>query len=205
MAVLFGYLGVVVILGFLSCFKGRDLFRLAVAAAAFVWVFSLVCSRAGGDRDDVIIASLAGLVAALLSGFVIKIGVTVIGVIAGFIAGNMLAQLSTLDFPHEKITYIVICVIIFGALAVKALNLMITICTAAAGGSMVVLPCMYLVLELDHLADAVGVTPEETVTGVSHEMLGPLVSAHQQIFLAGTLVLCLVGIFVQIRTNHRGF
>ena len=71
MTFLFAYLAVIVAVGLLICFKGRDLFRPAVAVVSFVAVYMLVSSAVGNDRNGMITAVLAGLVAALLTGFVL--------------------------------------------------------------------------------------------------------------------------------------
>ena len=102
MTVLFGYLAALVVIGALVLFKGRDLFRPAISIVAFIIVFSVYTGYAGTDSQNLIIGALAGLVAALLSGFVLTLGVFVSGMIAGLGAAAQLIRWLPEDIAEHR-------------------------------------------------------------------------------------------------------
>ena len=205
MTFLFAYLAVIVAVGLLICFKGRDLFRPAVAVVSFVAVYMIVSSAVGNDRNGMITAALAGLVAALLTGFVLKLGVFILGILGGVVAGSALQQFVPIDLEHSRILFIAVCAIIFGLIAVKFLNVMISACTALSGAPLVTAPCTFLLLNAKTLHTYVGHTYDETIRHINEELFGSLQANHGGIVLGAAAVLFLVGFIVQMKTNKKAF
>lgn len=205
MTFLFGYLAVIAALGLIICFKGRDLFRPAVAVVSFIAVYALVVNTVGDGKNGMITALIAGVIAALASGAVLKLGVFIIGLIGGVVAGSVLQQFVPIDLQHSRILFIAVCAIIFGLIAIKFLNIMISICTALSGAPLVTAPCTFLLINLKTLPTYVGSTYEETIRKVNEELIGSLQSNHGGIVLGAAAVLFLVGLIVQMKTNKKAF
>lgn len=205
MGFLFGYLAVIAVLGLLICFKGRDLFRPAVAIVAFAAVFTIVTGSIGTDENSMITALLAGIIAALLSGFVFKLGVFLIGLLTGIIAGSFLTEFIPVEFANKQILFIIVCALILGFLAVKFLNIMISVCTALTGGVLIAVPCSFLIYNLKELALYQATDPETTISNVNKILMGGFMTDHLDVILAASAVLFLVGLIVQMKTNSKAY
>ena len=206
MGVVFGYLGILVIIGALLCFKGRDLFRPAIAVFTFWMVYSGLMGLLNGTDDrDFVIAILAGLVGALLSGFVLKLGVFVAGLVAGLSLGTVLFDLfpQIREMAIPKVAFLVVVTILVGILTVKAIDMIIMISTAGLGATLMAVPCVYMLFSFPRIAQSVDPAPIQTITNVNRTMFVRVAQDHPLPVLCGMLVLFIAGIIVQHKTNHK--
>lgn len=202
MTVLFGYLAALVVIGALILFKGRDLFRPAISIVAFIIVFSVYTGYAGTDSQNLIIGALAGLVAALLSGFVLTLGVFVSGMIAGLGAAAQLIRWLPEDIAEHRILVTAVIAVIVGILAVKCLDPLVTVSTAAIGAVLVGIPCTYMVMNLTSLTKNISTEPFDTMRNLNRAMFDDFMTQQTMIITAVTGILFIIGMVVQFRTNN---
>ena len=201
MTVLFGYLAALVVIGALILFKGRDLFRPAISIVAFIIVFSVYTGYAGTDSQNLIIGALAGLVAALLSGFVLTLGVFVSGMIAGLGAAAQLIRWLPEDIAEHRILVTAVIAVIVGILAVKCLDPLVTVSTATIGAALVGIPCTYMVMNLTDLTKNISTEPFDTMRNLNRAMFDDFMTQQTMIITAVTGILFIIGMVVQFRTN----
>ena len=202
MTVLFGYLAALVVIGALVLFKGRDLFRPAISIVAFIIVFSVYTGYAGTDSQNLIIGALAGLVAALLSGFVLTLGVFVSGMIAGLGAAAQLIRWLPEDIAEHRILVTAVIAVIVGILAVKCLDPLVTVSTATIGAALVGIPCTYMVMNLTDLTKNISTEPFDTMRNLNRAMFDDFMTQQTMIITAVTGILFIIGMVVQFRTNN---
>lgn len=202
MTVLFGYLAALVVIGALILFKGRDLFRPAISIVAFIIVFSVYTGYAGTDSQNLIIGALAGLVAALLSGFVLTLGVFVSGMIAGLGAAAQLIRWLPEDIAEHRILVTAVIAVIVGILAVKCLDPLVTVSTAAIGAALVGIPCTYMVMNLTDLTKNISMEPFDTMRNLNRAMFDDFMTQQTMIITTVTGILFIIGMVVQFRTNN---
>ena len=202
MTVLFGYLAALVVIGALILFKGRDLFRPAISIVAFIIVFSVYTGYAGTDSQNLIIGALAGLVAALLSGFVLTLGVFVSGMIAGLGAAAQLIRWLPEDIAEHRILVTAVIAVIVGILAVKCLDPLVTVSTATIGAALVGIPCTYMVMNLTDLTKNISTEPFDTMRNLNRAMFDDFMTQQTMIITAVTGILFIIGMVVQFRTNN---
>lgn len=201
MTVLFGYLAALVVIGALVLFKGRDLFRPAISIVAFIIVFSVYTGYAGTDSQNLIIGALAGLVAALLSGFVLTLGVFVSGMIAGLGAAAQLIRWLPEDIAEHRILVTAVIAVIVGILAVKCLDPLVTVSTATIGAALVGIPCTYMVMNLTDLTKNISTEPFDTMRNLNRAMFDDFMTQQTMIITAVTGILFIIGMVAQFRTN----
>ncbi len=201
MTVLFGYLAALVVIGALILFKGRDLFRPAISIVAFIIVFSVYTGYAGTDSQNLIIGALAGLVAALLSGFVLTLGVFVSGMIAGLGAAAQLIRWLPEDIAEHRILVTAVIAVIVGILAVKCLDPLVTVSTATIGAALVGIPCTYMVMNLTDLTKNISTEPFDTMRNLNRAMFDDFMTQQTMIITAVTGILFIIGMVAQFRTN----
>ena len=202
MTVLFGYLAALVVIGALILFKGRDLFRPAISIVAFIIVFSVYTGYAGTDSQNLIIGALAGLVAALLSGFVLTLGVFVSGMIAGLGAAAQLIRWLPEDIAEHRILVTAVIAVIVGILAVKCLDPLVTVSTATIGAALVGIPCTYMVMNLTDLTKNISTEPFDTMRNLNRAMFDDFMTQQTMIITAVTGILFIIGMVVLFRTNN---
>jgi hypothetical protein len=192
--------------GALLCFKGKDLFRPAIAIFVFWLVYSSVMGGASGsDEKDVLIAVLAGLVVALLSGFVLRFGVFLAGMVMGLSLGkilfDMFPQIQEMAIP--RIAFLVVVTILVGILTVKSMDLIILIATAGLGAILIAVPCIYMVFDYHNIARNIAPTPAMTINNINDAMFVRVATDQPLAVLIVVLILMVAGIVVQHKTSRK--
>ena len=192
------YLLVNVLVGAAACFFGKRLFYVMLGALVFLGVFNIALSATDASPVSFAIAAVLGIAAALLSKFVYKAGVFLVG----FITGAALGFIVTMLLPQEAGDFLGVIMVVAGLLlglaAARWSDLAVRVGTAWTGASFVVPNVLAAALAFGSLA-ALAVPGDATATfdALSTYIGGEFTSAYSTPVLVGTLVLTVAGVVVQ--------
>lgn len=96
------YLLVNIAVGAIACFAGKKLFYIMLGALVFLGVLNIGLSASEGSATSIVVAVVVGLVAALLSKYMYKAGVFLIGALSGAALGFI----ETMLLPAEAGDYL---------------------------------------------------------------------------------------------------
>ena len=132
------YLLVNVLVGVAACFFGKKLFYLMLGLLVFLGVFNIGLTSTDGSVLSLVIAAVLGVAAALLSKYVYKAGVFLVG----FIAGAALGFVVTMLMPQEATNFLGVIMVVAGLLlglaAAHWTDFAVRLGTAWTGASFVV-------------------------------------------------------------------
>ena len=192
------YLLVNIAAGAVACFFGKRLFYVVLGLLVFLGVFNIALSSTNGSALSFVIAAVLGVVAALLSKFVYRAGVFLVG----FAAGAALGFVATMLLPQEAGDFLGVIMVVAGLLlglaAARWSDLAVRVGTAWTGASFVVPNVLAAALAFGSLA-ALAVPGDATATfdALSTYIGGEFTSAYSTPVLVGTLVLTVAGVVVQ--------
>ncbi len=196
------YLLVNIAVGVAACFYGKKLFYLMLGALVFLGVLNIGLSSTDGSSVSFVVAVVLGVVAALLSKFVYKAGVFLVGAVSGAALGFVIGIL----LPQEASAYLGVVIalgaLLVGLAALRWCDLFVRLGTAYAGSTFVVSNVLAAVLAFGSLgALAVPGDAMATSTALSDYIGGEFSAAHGTSILIGTVVLTIVGALVQKRQD----
>ena len=192
------YLLVNIAAGALACFFGKRLFYVVLGLLVFLGVFNIALSSTEGSTLSFAIAAVLGVVAALLSKFVYKAGVFLVG----FAAGAALGFVATMLLPEEAGDFLGVIMVVAGLLlglaAYRWSDLAVRLGTAWTGATFVVPNVLAAALAFPALLELV-VPGDATGTfdALSAYIGGDFSAAYGTAILVGTLALAVVGAVVQ--------
>ena len=192
------YLLVNIAAGALACFFGKRLFYVVLGLLVFLGVFNIALSSTEGSALSFAIAVVLGVVAALLSKFVYKAGVFLVG----FAAGAALGFVATMLMPEEAGDFLGVIMVVAGLLlglaAYRWSDLAVRLGTAWTGATFVVPNVLAAALAFPALLELV-VPGDATGTfdALSAYIGGDFSAAYGTAILVGTLALAVVGSVVQ--------
>ena len=192
------YLLVNIAAGALACFFGKRLFYVVLGLLVFLGVFNIALSSTEGSALSFAIAAVLGVVAALLSKFVYKAGVFLVG----FAAGAALGFVVTMLMPEEAGDFLGVIMVVAGLLlglaAYRWSDLAVRLGTAWTGATFVVPNVLAAALAFPALLELV-VPGDATGTfdALSAYIGGDFSAAYGTAILVGTLALAVVGSVVQ--------
>ena len=192
------YLLINVAVGSLACFFGKRLFYVVLGLLVFLGVFNIALSSSEGSTLSYVIAAVLGVAAALLSKYVYKAGVFIIG----FAAGAALGFVATMLLPSEAADFLWVIVLVAGLLvglaAARWSDLAIRLGTAWTGASFAVPNVLAAVLAFPALTElVVPGNATSTFDALSSYIAGDFSAAHGTAILVGTIAVAVVGAFVQ--------
>ena len=197
------YLLVNIVAGALACFFGRRLFYVVLGLLVFLGVFNIALTSTDGSTLSLVIAVVLGVAAALLSKFVYRAGVFLVG----FIAGAALGFAVTMLLPEEAADFLWVIVVVAGLLvglaAARWSDLAVRLGTAWTGAAYVVPNVLAATLALPELS-ALAVPGDATATfdALSAYIAGDFSTAYGTAILLGTIVLAVVGTVVQAHQKN---
>lgn len=197
------YLLVNIVAGALACFFGRRLFYVVLGLLVFLGVFNIALTSTDGSTLSLVIAAVLGVAAALLSKFVYRAGVFLVG----FIAGAALGFVVTMLLPEEAADFLWVIVVVAGLLvglaAARWSDLAVRLGTAWTGAAYVVPNVLAAALAFPELS-ALAVPGDATATfdALSAYVAGDFSAAHGTAILLGTLALAVVGVVVQAHQKN---
>ena len=197
------YLLVNIVAGALACFFGRRLFYVVLGLLVFLGVFNIALTSTDGSTLSLVIAAVLGVAAALLSKFVYRAGVFLVG----FIAGAALGFVVTMLLPEEAADFLWVIVVVAGLLvglaAARWSDLAVRLGTAWTGAAYVVPNVLAAVLAFPELS-ALAVPGDATATfdALSAYIAGDFSAAYGTAILLGTIVLAVVGTVVQAHQKN---
>ncbi len=192
------YLLVNIAAGAVACFFGKRLFYVVLGLLVFLGVFNIALSSTNGSALSFVIAAVLGVVAALLSKFVYKAGVFLVG----FAAGAALGFVATMLLPQEAGDFLGVIMVVAGLLlglaAAHWSDLAVRVGTAWTGATFVVPNVLAAVLALPALS-ALAVPGDATATfdALSAYIASDFSAAYGTAILVGTIALAIVGVVVQ--------
>lgn len=192
------YLLVNILVGGAACFFGKKIFYVMLGLLVFLGVFNVALPATEGSVVAVVVAAVLGIVAALLSKYVYKAGVFLVG----FVGGAALGFVITMLLPSEVTSYLGVIMIIAGLLvglaAANWTDLAVRVGTAWTGASFVVPNLLATVLAFGSLAElAVPGDSLATYDALSAFIGGEFTAAYSVPVLLGTIVLTVAGVLVQ--------
>lgn len=192
------YLLINIVVGALACFFGKRLFYVALGALVFLGVFNIALTATDASPVSFVIAAVLGIVAALLSKFVYKAGVFLVG----FVTGAALGFFVTMLLPQEAGDFLAVIMVVAGLLlglaAARWSDLAVRIGTAWSGASFLVPNALAAVLAFGTLTAAA--VPGDMVASfdaLSAYIGGEFTTAYSTPILVGTIVLTIAGAIVQ--------
>lgn len=203
MGFVIAYLLVNIVAGALACFFGRRLFYVVLGLLVFLGVFNIALTSTDGSTLSLVIAVVLGVAAALLSKFVYRAGVFLVG----FIAGAALGFVVTMLLPEEAADFLWVIVVVAGLLvglaAARWSDLAVRLGTAWTGAAYVVPNVLAATLALPELS-ALAVPGDATATfdALSAYIAGDFSAAYGTAILLGTIVLAVVGTVVQAHQKN---
>ena len=200
MELVIAYLLINIAVGVLACFFGRRLFYLVLGLLVFLGVFNIALSSTEGSTLSYVIAAVLGVVAALLSKYVYKAGVFLVGFLAGAALGFVVTMLLPQDASNFLGVIMVVAGLLLGLAAARWTDLAVRLGTAWSGASFLVPNVLAAVLAFGSLT-ALAVPGDATGTfgALSSYIGGDFSSAYGTPILVGTIALTIVGSIVQSR------
>lgn len=194
------YLLVNVLVGVAACFFGKKLFYLMLGLLVFLGVFNIGLTSTDGSVLSLVIAAVLGVAAALLSKYVYKAGVFLVGFIAGAALGFVVAMLMPQEATNFLGVIMVVAGLLLGLAAAHWTDLAVRLGTAWTGASFVVPNVLAAVLAFGSLtAVAVAGDAMASFDALSAYIGGEFSAAYGTPILVGSLVLAIVGFVVQGR------
>lgn len=194
------YLLVNVLVGLAACLFGRRLFYLALGLIVFLGVFNIGLSATDGSALSLVVAAALGLVAALLSKFVYRAGVFLVGCASGAALGFVAVTLLGGEAARFLGVVMVVAGLLLGLAAAHWSDVAIRLGTAWTGASFVVPNALAAVVDFGALTALV--VPGEalaTFDALSAYLGGEFCAAYGTQVTVGTLVLAVAGFIVQGR------
>ena len=123
------------------------------------------------------------------------------GMIAGLGAAAQLIRWLPEDIAEHRILVTAAIAVIVGILAVKCLDPLVTVSTAAIGAALVGIPCTYMVMNLTDLTKNISTEPFDTMRNLNRAMFDDFMTQQTMIITAVTGILFIIGMVAQFRTN----
>lgn len=194
------YLLVNVIVGAAACFFGKKLFYLMLGLLVFLGVFNIALSSTDGSVLSYVIGAVLGVAAALLSKYVYKAGVFLVGFLAGAALGFVVTMLLPQDASNFLGAIMIVAGLLLGLAAAHWTDLAVRLGTAWSGASFLIPNVLAAVLAFGSLT-ALAVPGDATGTfgALSAYIGGDFSAAYGTPILVGTIALTIVGSIVQSR------
>lgn len=194
------YLLVNVLIGAAACFFGKKLFYVMLGLLVFLGVFNIALSSTDGSALSFVIAAVLGVAAALLSKYVYKAGVFLVG----FLAGAALGFVVTMLLPQEATDFLGVIMVVAGLLlglaAAHWTDLAVRLGTAWSGASFLVPNVLAAVLAFGTLTSiAVSGDAMGSFDALTSYIGGEFSALYSTPILIGTIVLTIAGSIVQSR------
>jgi hypothetical protein len=184
---------ILLLIGLVICFFGYRIFRVFLFLAGLqvgfilgLWLGGMLFSS---QLVVLIVAILAGIVLALISGILLKIGGFLAGAGVLAILAAFVLQLLKITDSNTRLIVFLVAAIIGGLLGVFAVKPFLILVTAVNGA--------YLVA--DSVLNLVGGYPASQYL----QMHGQLSTLELVLLLAGVIILAILGAMVQFRAAYR--
>ncbi len=200
---IFIYLLCSLLLGGIICFYGKKLYFLVLPVFLCLGSVVFFSTRFGSTGKWLGIGLVVGIVLALLARFIYKLGVFMLGAVAGFMIGILITNF----LPHNADTYSwIICIIsslIIAILSVKWCDFFIMISTALSGAQMMASSICFLAFNLTNLMQYIHVNSMiSTMTSLGEYINGEFNQQYSMIILIATALLFFLGSAFQIKDNN---
>lgn len=196
------YLLVNIAVGALACFAGKRLFYIMLGALVFLGVLNIGLSSTDGSAASIVIAVVLGIVAALLSKYVYKAGVFLVGAVAGAALGFVVGMLMPAEMNAYLGVIMAVAALLVGLVALRWCDLFVRLGTAYAGSTFMVSNVLAAALAFSALAElAVPGDALATFNALSSYIGGDFSTLYATPILVGTIVLTIVGAIVQKRSE----
>ena len=196
------YLLVNIAVGALACFAGKRLFYIMLGALVFLGVLNIGLSSTDGSAASIVIAVVLGIVAALLSKYVYKAGVFLVGAVAGAALGFVVGMLMPAEMNAYLGVIMAVAALLVGLAALRWCDLFVRLGTAYTGSTFMVSNVLAAVLAFNALAElAVPGDALATFNALSSYIGGDFSALYATPILIGTIVLTIVGAIVQKRSE----
>lgn len=196
------YLLVNIAVGALACFAGKRLFYIMLGALVFLGVLNIGLSSTDGSAASIVIAVVLGIVAALLSKYVYKAGVFLVGAVAGAALGFVVGMLMPAEMNAYLGVIMAVAALLVGLVALRWCDLFVRLGTAYTGSTFMVSNVLAAVLAFSALVElAVPGDALATFNALSSYIGGDFSALYATPILIGTIVLTIVGAIVQKRSE----
>ena len=196
------YLLVNIAVGAIACFFGKKLFYLMLGALVFLGVFNMGLSVTDGSPVALVLAIALSVTAALLSKFAYKVGVFLMGCVAGAALGFVISILLPAEMADYSMIVIVVLAIVCALGALHWCDLFVRWGTAYSGATFMSSNLLAAIFAFTPLS-ALAVSDDMLATfdTLSAYIAGPFSAAYATPIFVATLVLTVVGAVVQ---KHGG-
>lgn len=192
------YLALCIIIGAIVCFYGKRLYFPIIMFSVFITSLAFSIGNFGMTAKGFLIGTAAGIVLALLSRYIYKVGVFLLGAFGGSIIGMLLIGVLPESIGSFKWGILAFFALVFGICAVKWCPLFIILGTALQGGTMIAGGLSFLILnaaKLQQFVYADGVV--STVTHLQDYIANQLVYQTPVLLIGGIALFTLTGFLFQ--------
>lgn len=198
MVEIIAYIALSIMIGAIVCLYGKRLYFPIIMFSVFISSLAFSIVNFGMTAKGLLIGSAAGIVLALLSRYIYKVGVFLLGAFGGSIIGMLLIGLLPESIGSFKWGILAFCAVVFGICAVKWCTLFIILGTALQGGAMVASGLSFLILNGDKLQQFVYADGAvSTITHLQEYISNQLVYQKPALMIAGIAVFTLTGFLFQ--------
>lgn len=197
------YLAVYILVGLAACFFGKRLFFAVMGLLVFFGALSVGLGSGDGSTGSVVVALVLGVAAALLSKFVYRAGVFLVGFVAGVALGFFLAMMF---LPQDATSYlgpiVLVAGLVVGTVAAMCSDVAVRLGTAYAGATFAASNLLAAVLSFGALTElAVPGDVEATFNALSTYVTGDFSAANATAVLVATIVLTVAGFMYQSKSE----
>ena len=186
------YLAAIALLGFVSCFFGKRFYFQILAATIFTSVIGAALSWFELSWKTWMLAVLIAVAVSVLTLFLYKLGIFLLGSVLGAGIGTMLAGL--LPFGQYRWIPVAALALLMGVCALKWCDVFIMAATAFHGGGLLVSALCFLCMEFHNMGSFVyadGLLA--TMANLNQYLNGDFAQQYALPLLAGTAVTAAIG------------
>lgn len=196
------YLAAIALLGFVSCFFGKRFYFQILAATIFTSVIGAALSWFELSWKTWMLAVLIAVAVSVLTLFLYKLGIFLLGSVLGAGIGTMLAGL--LPFGQYRWIPVAALALLMGVCALKWCDIFIMAATAFHGGGLLVSVLCFLYMEFHNMGSFVyadGLLA--TMSNLNQYLNGDFAQQYALPLLAGTAVTAAIGFAGQYLAARR--
>ncbi len=187
--------------GLAAVLNGQKLFSLFLSLFAFILTFEWVVKSYGQTMTTLAIALGVAVVMAILAQYAQKLAFFLLGAIAGAFLGALLVHF--IPNVDAKLGIVVMAVvgIIVGILTAHWDKIFIRLGTAFAGGRVLSVGVLFLIMNITHLNDFASNDILVAIKNTSNYLSGSFVDNNATYILIGSIICTVIGYFAQAKKH----
>lgn len=196
------YLAITILIGCVFSFFGNKLYFPIIMGSAFVGSILVSIDKFGMTSKGLLMGAIVGFIFALLSKFIYKVGVFLLGGLGGFAIGSLLYPFLPQGMADFKWMFIFLVALIFAICAVVWCDLFIILSTASTGASIIAPAICFLALKITKLSQFIYADGTlATVTHLGDFLHGQFIEQNSFLIMVVSIMLFFVGVGYQTKNS----